>query len=497
MADSRGEGSGSSQRAQAHRWRTALLLCWLLAAAAPAAAKRIALVIGNDSYQHVTALKNARSDAKAVAEVLKSTGFTVIVKQDLTLEAMKEALRNFKAQISGGDDAVFYYSGHGVQFAGTNYLIPIDILPQSEDQVADDAVPLQRVLDDLQDQKTKFALAIVDACRNNPFKSSGRAIGGRGLAPVSAATGQMVLYSAGAGQEALDNLGSKDPDPNGVFTRVLIKEMVKPGLPAEQVLKRVRDQVVALAQGANHEQVPAVYDQSIGEFYFVPGNAANAVAATTIAPATIPAAVAAAPSVHVESAAELEQSFWDRIKDSKDPADFEQYGKQFPNGPHNAEAALMVRKLKSAQPAPTQVASVQRGAGSASPAGQAANAAPTQSPLDGQWAGSYDYGNGSNNRAVQFAMVLKADGTRVFGRTMEANTFGGAAKQLNANLQGSLQGGNVLFTKTYDGSGGYSQSVQYYGVLSRDGSSITGTWELRSGNQVSRGNWQAHKAVRQ
>ncbi|HEY1725338.1 MAG TPA: caspase family protein [Steroidobacteraceae bacterium] len=491
MGDNRCEGSGTGPRAQ--RWRAALLLS-LLAAATPAAAKRVALVIGNDSYQHVTALKNARSDAKAVAEVLKSTGFTVIVKQDLTLEAMKEALRNFKAQISGGDDVVFYYSGHGVQFAGTNYLIPIDILPQSEDQVADDAVPLQRVLDDLQDQKTKFALAIVDACRNNPFQSSGRAIGGRGLAPVSAATGQMVLYSAGAGQEALDNLGPKDSDPNGVFTRVLIKEMVKPGLPAEQVLKKVRDQVVTLAQGANHDQVPAVYDQSIGEFYFVPGNAGGS-AASTAAPAAAPAA----PSVHVESAAELEQSFWDRIKDSKDPADFEQYSKQFPNGPHSAEAGLMVRKLKSAPAAPTQVASVQQPGGNPSPAGQGVNAraAPAQSQFDGQWSGSYNYGNGSNNRAVQFAMVLKADGARVFGRILEPNTFGGNVKQLNANLQGSLQGGTVNFTKTYDGSGGYSQSVQYSGALSRDGSSISGTWELRSGNQVSRGNWEAHRAVRQ
>jgi uncharacterized caspase-like protein len=495
MGDSRGQPSDSGQRALAHRGRAALLLCSLLAAATPAAAKRIALVIGNDSYQHVTALKNARSDAKAVADVLKSTGFTVIVKQDLTLEAMKEAVRNFKAQISGGDDAVFYFSGHGVQFAGTNYLIPIDILPQSEEQVADDAVPLQRILDDLQDQKTKFALAIVDACRNNPFKSSGRAIGGRGLAPVSAATGQMVLYSAGAGQEALDNLGPKDSDPNGVFTRVLIKEMLKPGLPAEQVLKRVRDQVVTLAQGANHDQVPAVYDQSIGEFYFVPGSAASAGAASATAPASAPATTA----MHVENAAELEQSFWDRIKDSKDPVDFEQYSKQFPNGPHTAEAALMVRKLKSAPAAATQVARVQPGERPATPAGQGANvrAAPSPSPVDGQWAGSYDYGTGTGNRAVQFAMVLQADGARVFGRVIEANTFGGAAKQLNANLQGSLQGGNVQFTKTYDGSGGYSQSVQYSGVLSRDGSSISGTWELRTGNQVSRGNWQAHKGSRQ
>jgi hypothetical protein len=165
---------------------------------------------------------------------------------------------------------VFYFSGHGVQFYGTNYLVPVDLEPENEDQVADDSVPLQRVLDNLQDQRPAFALAIIDACRDNPFKGTGRSIGGRGLAPVTAANGQMVFYSAGAGQEALDRLDKRDSDPNGVFTRVLIKEIKTPGLPAEQMLKRVRDQVVELAKQVDHVQVPALYDQSTGEFYFVP-----------------------------------------------------------------------------------------------------------------------------------------------------------------------------------------------------------------------------------
>ena len=242
----------------------------MMAWAGAADARRVALVIGNDSYQSAAPLQNARSDAKAVARALERAGFAVTLKEDLTLKAMKEALRNFKEQISGGDEAVFYFSGHGVQFEGTNYLIPTDLVPQSEEQVADESVPLQRILDALRDQKSRFALAIVDACRDNPFKGSGRAIGGRGLAPVTAATGQMVLYSAGAGQEALDRLGPGDSDPNGVFTRVLIKEINKPGVPTDQMLKNVRDQVVRLARGVNHEQVPALYDQSIGEFYFVP-----------------------------------------------------------------------------------------------------------------------------------------------------------------------------------------------------------------------------------
>ena len=287
-------------------------------------AKRLALVIGNDSYQSATRLQNARSDARAVANALQRDGFTVTLKEDLTLKAMKEALRSFKEQVSGGDEAVFYYSGHGVQFEGTNYLIPIDLVPQNEEQVADESVPLQRVLDDLRDQKTRFALAIVDACRDNPFKGTGRTIAGRGLAPVTAATGQMVLYSAGAGQEALDRLGPQDSDPNGVFTRVLITELTKPGVPADQMLKNVRNQVVSLARGVNHEQVPALYDQSIGDFYFVPGNpvppkldntqSANTKGASSQSPLQSFALLASAKGLRERQ--KIEQDLWEQLRQS-------------------------------------------------------------------------------------------------------------------------------------------------------------------------------------
>jgi hypothetical protein len=285
------------------RWLSTLLLAGLsLTATAPVAAKRLALAIGNDSYQHADRLSNARADAKTVAAALSSTHFAVTLKQDLTLQQMKEALRTFKAQIAGGDEVVFYYSGHGVQLDGNNYLIPIDTDAQSAEQIKDDSLSLQRVLDDLQEQKATFALAIIDACRDNPFKGNGRAIRTRGLAPVTAATGQIVLYSAGAGQEALDRLGDADRDPNGVFTRVLVKEMVKPGLTAYDVLKNTRSQVIALAKSVNHEQVPALYDQSTGDFFFVPGalsasGSAAPQATVPQVPQAPPAAVSSAPRV--------------------------------------------------------------------------------------------------------------------------------------------------------------------------------------------------------
>lgn len=310
----------------------------VLALAAPAQARRIALVIGNDSYQNVQPLKNARSDAKAIAAELKAVGFEVTLKQDLTQKMMKSVLRDFKAQVAGGDEVVFYFSGHGVQFGGTNYLVPVDITADSEAQVADDAVPLQRILDDLTEQKARFSLAIIDACRSNPFKEAGRAIGGRGLVPVTPATGQMIMYSAGAGQAALDNLGSHDTNPNGVFTRVLIQEMRKPGVPAGSLLKDVQSDVVELAHSVGHEQVPALYDQSLGKFYFRPGAPGAAAVGSTAAP---PATAA----IHVPTSAELDESYWQGIRSSSDASDFTSYAKSFPKGMHIAEAEMMTRKL--------------------------------------------------------------------------------------------------------------------------------------------------------
>src|ERR1700722_12895249 len=309
---------------QRDRAMAALLAVVLTGWATSPDAKRLALLIGNDSYQGAPPLQNARADARAVAAALQRDGFTVTLKEDLTLKAMKAALRSFKDQIAGGDDAVFYFSGHGVQFEGTNYLIPTDLTPENQEQVVDESVPLQRILDDLRDQKARFALAIVDACRDNPFKGTGRAIGGRGLAPVTAATGQMVLYSAGAGQEALDRLGPQDSDPNGVFTRVLITELNKPGVAADQMLKNVRNQVVSLARGVNHEQVPALYDQSIGDFYFVPGNSVptkldntkSARAQSANSQSTLESFALLASTKGLRERQKIEQDLWEQLRQS-------------------------------------------------------------------------------------------------------------------------------------------------------------------------------------
>lgn len=230
--------------------------------------KRLALVIGNDSYQNVSKLENAREDARVIAQSFESLGYQVTLKTDLVEKQMKAVLRNFTALVAGGDEVIIYYAGHGVQLAGANYLLPVDIAGDSEAQVKDEAVQLQKVLDDMSDRKAKFTLAVLDACRDNPFKTTGRAIGGRGLANTTAATGQMIVFSAGSGQQALDKLGPTDKSKNGLFTRIFVKEIQKPGLTIDRVIKNVRKEVVDAARSVNHEQVPSIYDQVVGDFYF-------------------------------------------------------------------------------------------------------------------------------------------------------------------------------------------------------------------------------------
>jgi hypothetical protein len=236
----------------------------------PLLANRKALLIGNDAYANVSRLETARADASALAKVLGEMGYKVTLRLDLDERAMKGVLRQFRSEVEGGDEVVFFFAGHGVQIGGSNYLLPTDIRKESEEQVRDDGIALQRVLDEMSERRVKLTVAMIDACRDNPFpKVAGRSIGTRGLAPTTAATGQMVIFSAGAGQQALDRLGPQDRDPNGLFTRTLLREIRTPGMRVDNVIREVRKKVVESARTIGHEQVPAIYDQVVGDFYFV------------------------------------------------------------------------------------------------------------------------------------------------------------------------------------------------------------------------------------
>ena len=235
-------------------------------------AMRRALLIGNDSYKYAPILENARQDAKSMAGQLESFGYDVTLKLDQNQKDMQSSLRDFREKVKEGDEVLFFFSGHAVEIDGKNFLTPIDTIGVSQGQLADDSIDLKiAVLEPLSKKKVKLTLAIIDACRNNPFlnnTSTKSWSGSRGLAPTTPAVGQLILYSAGSGQLALDKLGPKDPIKNGLFTRVFIEEMKKVELPIGTVIRNVRTEVVRLARTIGHEQFPALYDEVEGDFYF-------------------------------------------------------------------------------------------------------------------------------------------------------------------------------------------------------------------------------------
>lgn len=300
----------------------------LFHAAQAAAEKRVALVIGNDAYQGVPKLEKAANDARAVGKELAKVGFDVMSYTNLDRRAMNQAISQFIDKISGGGVGVLFFAGHGVQLDGRNFLLPVDIKVDKPNDLDDEAIDMLKVTERLTDAKAKLSLLIIDACRDNPFpKKAGRSIGGtRGLSMPQTPSGTMVVYSAGVNQQALDKLSDTDKSPNGLFTREFLPVISTPGIRIDDAVKKVRSAVIQKAKGVGHDQNPAIYDQTDGDFYFVP--------------APLQAKGSTSPQQVVQSVDPLavELSFWDSIKGSSDQSDFKAYLDKYPSGQYSALA---------------------------------------------------------------------------------------------------------------------------------------------------------------
>ena len=274
--------------------RVVSLALVLIALALPAAAaQRLALVIGNDGYDEVPALLKAVSDAEAVSGTLDDQGFEVITVLDAPRREMNRRISEFTGRLQPGDTALVFFAGHGVEIDGENYLLPTDIVaPTSGDRdfIKGESIALSRLLDRVRATGARTTIAIIDACRDNPFEAStGRSIGGtRGLGRIAAPEGTFVMFSAGAGQLALDRLSDADTDANSVFTRALLPRLRQPGLELRDLVSDLRVEVRDLARTQNHAQFPAYYDELLGSFYFNPARSAPEEAVPE-APAPTPA----------------------------------------------------------------------------------------------------------------------------------------------------------------------------------------------------------------
>ena len=233
-----------------------------LCPSAAVADKRVALVVGMSVYQHAPQLTNPAHDADAVTALLRRAGFDVVDRRDLGIIDMRRALREFSLVAADADMAVIYFAGHGIEVDGTNYLVPADAKLESDFDIEDETISLDRLLNGLASVR-RLKLVILDACRDNPFAKTmkrtlaNRAIG-RGLAKVEPTVpNTLIAFAAKTGAVASDGEG-----PNSPFAAALVKYIAEPGLDLRIAFGRVRDEVLRDTAG---RQEPFVYGSLGGE----------------------------------------------------------------------------------------------------------------------------------------------------------------------------------------------------------------------------------------
>ena len=298
---------------------TAVLLWGMGAGVVPSvasAAGRVALVVGNGAYAEIGTLPNPGNDAADVAAALGRLGFEVETVRDADRAGMNAALRGFTRRSVGADVALVFYAGHGLEMDGVNYLVPVDARLERDTDVRFEAVALDDVLASV--EGAALRVVILDACRNNPLARSmqltnaSRSVSRGSFGELNEdllGAETLVAYAAAAGTTAADGTGRNSP-----YTSALLAYLEQP-LELSALFRRVRAQVLDATRG---EQRPHEYASLLDEHY--------------LRGASGPGTVTAAAQPSSETRAQQETVFWQSIASSRNPADFEAYLQQFPNG---------------------------------------------------------------------------------------------------------------------------------------------------------------------
>ena len=258
-----------------------LMVVWVCPNHALAAGRRVALVIGNGDYKEAP-LDNPVNDAKDMAEALQKVGFVVTLKTNADKRTMIEAIDIFGEQIGGAEAALFFFSGHGMQIKGRNYLLPTGCQISNEWDAESECVDTYRVFGQVAGSGSRVNIVILDACRTNPFTRKFREPS-RGLAKIDAATGTLIAYAT-----APDNVASDGTGRNSPYTAALKKYIQSSRLPVELMFKRVREEVLSTT---GNKQTPWEHSSLVGDFYFVatgPAPSSPAPAAPSPPPITPP-----------------------------------------------------------------------------------------------------------------------------------------------------------------------------------------------------------------
>ena len=288
---------------------------------------RVALVIGNAAYA-AAPLANPANDAKAMGEVLKGMGFTVIEAHDASKAQMQAALLQAGAALKGRNGVgMLYYAGHGLQLDWRNYMVPVDARLGSAAEVPAQTVDVQAVIDAFKLAGNRMNIVVLDACRDNPFPATASA---KGLAQMDAPPGTLLAFATAPGNVAEDGDAASG---NGLYTQYLVRELKTPNAKIEDVFKRVRFQVRKQSQG---RQVPWESTSLEDDFYFDP----------SVHPVKLADAERAREAVQ---ALGRENADWGHIKDSKQPDDFYAFLQKYPNGLISEQAQFRLDQLQRAK----------------------------------------------------------------------------------------------------------------------------------------------------
>jgi hypothetical protein len=271
-------------------WYLGILLIGLMAAPASGIAQsRVALVIGNSSYQNAVALPNPVNDAIDISNSLKRLGFDVKTITNAKFDDMRRALIGFGQQTRNAEIAVVFFAGHGMEIGGENWLIPVDAQLATDRDAANEAIGLQS-LTRVVSTASKLGLVILDACRSNPFLSKMQRTGtlsravDRGFTRVEPTDNVLVAYSARDGTTANDGSGRNSP-----FTSSLLRNIEQPNLEIRFLFATVRDDVMAATQ---REQQPYIYGSLSRDAIYL-----NPAAAGSVPAIVSPSSVAVKPGI--------------------------------------------------------------------------------------------------------------------------------------------------------------------------------------------------------
>ena len=289
---------------------------------------RVALVIGNAAYAGDAALVNPSNDAREMAQILRELGFTVVEVVNGNKAQMVAAIEKSRESLRGKNAiGMLYYAGHGLQLDWRNFMVPIDAKLARASDVPTQTIDIDSVLNVFKQAGNRMNIVILDACRDNPFASSGS---GKGLAQLDAPTGTFLAYATAPGNVAEDGEVVSNGQGNGLYTGFLLQELKKPQAKIEDVFKRVRFHV---RQKSSGRQIPWESTSLEDDFYFSTGFK--------------PTQTVSEQAKDIQFA--IEKAEWDKIKDSTAVNDFYAFLQKFPTGNITSMAQHKLEKLQKDQ----------------------------------------------------------------------------------------------------------------------------------------------------